>query len=47
MKKIKLKSEKKDFLLFYGDRLVSTTKITGKGQIKIANLLLEGINHAV
>ncbi|EAJ4167723.1 DNA-binding protein [Campylobacter coli] len=30
-----------------GDRLVSTTKITGKGQIKIANLLLEGINHAV
>ncbi|HHT7089172.1 TPA: phage antirepressor [Campylobacter jejuni] len=29
-----------------GDRLVSTTKITGKGQIKIANLL-EGINHAV
>ncbi|EAK5734780.1 DNA-binding protein [Campylobacter coli] len=29
-----------------GDRLVSTTKITGKGQIKIANLLLEGINHA-
>ncbi|EAL3851796.1 hypothetical protein AWV02_07660 [Campylobacter coli] len=80
MKKIKLKSEKKDFLLFLrdngflmsdnkpyqkcieqglfkvsettistinGDRLVSTTKITGKGQIKIANLLLEGINHAV
>ncbi|EAC1564418.1 DNA-binding protein [Campylobacter coli] len=30
-----------------GDRLVSTTKITGKGQIKIANLLLERINHAV
>ncbi|MGI7933605.1 phage antirepressor [Campylobacter jejuni] len=30
-----------------GDRLVNTTKITGKGQIKIANLLLEGINHAV
>ncbi|EAI4227037.1 DNA-binding protein [Campylobacter coli] len=30
-----------------GDRLVSTTKNTGKGQIKIANLLLEGINHAV
>ncbi|EAH6967040.1 DNA-binding protein [Campylobacter coli] len=30
-----------------GDRLVSTTKITGKGQIKIANLLLEGFNHAV
>ncbi|MFG7928284.1 phage antirepressor [Campylobacter coli] len=30
-----------------GDRLVSTMKITGKGQIKIANLLLEGINHAV
>lgn len=30
-----------------GDRLASTTKITGKGQIKIANLLLEGINHAV
>lgn len=30
-----------------GDRLVSTTKITGKGQIKIANLLLERMNHAV
>lgn len=30
-----------------GDRLVSTTKITGKGQIKIANLLLQRINHAV
>ncbi|HHT6922093.1 phage antirepressor [Campylobacter coli] len=30
-----------------GDRLVSTTKITGKGQIKIANLLLERVNHAV
>lgn len=26
---------------------ISLTSNTGKGQIKIANLLLEGINHAV